>query len=137
MKEEVVETTGSEALEPIITKNDATFFFTDITEEELGVKLQKYLLKKGYKLEAGTTTNGTYGKGSQVLRVLFGAFAKRFSWLINIKSGIHGTNLVFSKNEKGYMGGVIGVNQVKNEFQRIVNALNHFYESVEKNKDAK
>lgn len=24
----------------------------------------------------------------------------------------------------------------KNEFQRIVNALNHFYESVEKNKDA-
>jgi hypothetical protein len=136
MEEQVMSTRESDSLEPIITKNNATFFFSNITEEELGDKLQKYLLKKGYKLEAGTTTNGTYGKGSQVMRVLFGAFAKRFSWLISIKSSEFGTNLVFSKNEKGYMGGVIGVSQVKNEYTRIVNALNHFYQSLEKKQDA-
>jgi len=43
--------------------------------------------------------------------------------------------LTFSKMAKGYAGGIIGVNQVKNEFTQIVNSLKHFYESLEKPND--
>jgi hypothetical protein len=122
-------------LEPVITKNDATFYFSSISEEDLGAKLEKYLLQKGDKIEAGTKTNATYGKGSQIMRILFGAFAKRFAWTVKIDSSMHGTTLTFSKMAKGYAGGIIGVNQVKNEFTQIVNSLKHFYESLEKPND--
>jgi len=122
-------------LEPVITKNDATFYFPSISEEDLGAKLEKYLLQKGDKIEAGTKTNATYGKGSQIMRILFGAFAKRFAWTVKIDSSMHGTTLTFSKMAKGYAGGIIGVNQVKNEFTQIVNSLKHFYESLEKPND--
>lgn len=122
-------------LEPVITKNDATLYFSSISEEDIGPKLEKYLLQKGYKIEAGTKTNATYGKGSQIMRILFGAFAKRFVWTVKIDSSMHGTTLTFSKMAKGYAGGIIGVNQVKNEFTQIVNSLKHFYESLEKPND--
>ncbi|MGB1104533.1 MAG: hypothetical protein ACPG21_13030 [Crocinitomicaceae bacterium] len=121
-----------QSMEPVITKNDATFYFSNITEEELGAKLEKYLLQKGYKIEAGTPTNATYGKGSQILRILFGAFVKRFAWTVKIQSSVHGTTLTFAKMAKGYAGGIIGVNQVNGEFTQIVNSLKKFYESVEK-----
>ncbi|MDX1630115.1 MAG: hypothetical protein R3345_15505, partial [Fulvivirga sp.] len=98
-------------------------------------KLQQFLLKQGYKLEGGTPKAGTYGKGSKTLRILFGAFVKRFTWGIKVKDKDDKTYLVFSKDEKGYWGGVIGVSQVKTEFKRLTNILRTYHASHHEKKD--
>lgn len=103
----------------VIEKNKTTFLFENISTEELGQQVGELLSAKGYSLEEGTKTNGKYGKGSAVLRVLFGAFAKRFCWQIVINADGPGASLELIKDAKGYAGGVIGVNQVNNEFKRI------------------
>jgi len=119
---------------PIITKSEATYRFSKLSEDDLATKLQSFLLNKNYKLEEGTAKNGLYGKGSKVLRILFGAFVKRFAWQITISSVNGSTQLVFFKQAKGYVGGVIGVAQVNSEFNSIVNSLTAFHEGQEMKK---
>lgn len=116
---------------PVITKSEATYRFSKLSEDELATKLQSFLLKKGYKLEDGTSKNGLYGKGSKIMRILFGAFVKRFAWQITISTVNGMTQLVFFKQAKGYAGGVIGVSQVNTEFNSIVNSLSSFHEAQE------
>ncbi len=112
-----------------ITKDKATYLFKSMGPDELGVKVKEYLSKSKYKLESGTPVNGVYGKGSKVLRVLFGAFVKRFEWQVTIAKHEDKTGLVFTKLAKGYVGGVIGVQQVKKEYQRITETLKAFHAS--------
>ncbi|MEX1000811.1 MAG: hypothetical protein WDZ35_01710 [Crocinitomicaceae bacterium] len=110
-----------------ITKDKAIYAFKNTSEDQLAEKLQAFLLKDGYKLEAGTVKNGTYGKGSKTMRILFGAFVKRFTWGVKVQDKEGATYLVFSKDEKGYWGGAIGVSQVKKEYARITSVLKNFH----------
>lgn len=105
----------------------AIYEFANTNPEELGTRVQDFLIGQGYKLEQGNATSAVYGKGSKTMRVLFGAFVKRFTWGVKIASDGDVTKLKFSKDEKGYWGGVIGVNQVKNEYKKITSALERFH----------
>ena len=110
-----------------IEKNKAIYVFKSTNKEDLGKKVNDYFKEQGYTLEAGVNTNGTYGKGSKVLRVLLGAFVKRFEWQVSISDINNSTGLTFTKNAKGYAGGLIGVNQVKNEYSRLTETLKAFH----------
>jgi len=112
-----------------IDKDKAIYIFKSTNKEALGQKLNEYLLGKGYKMEAGTPINATYGKGSKTMRVLFGAFAKRFEWQVEISEINQSTGLTFRKNTKGIAGGLIGIKQVKNEYDRLTETLKAFHEN--------
>lgn len=114
----------------VIEKSKAIFPFENISSDELAAKVKEILLEKGYKLEQGSPDNGKYGKGSQVLRVLFGAFAKRFCWEVKVQAEGNITRLILSKDAKGYAGGLIGVNQVNNEYKRLTDVLTSFHASL-------
>ena len=108
-------------------KNKAVYVFKSTNKEDLGGKINEYLKGQGYKLEKGTNTEGTYGRGSKIMRVLFGAFVKRFEWQVSIAEINKSTGLTFTKNAKGYAGGLIGMNQVKNEYNRLTGTLKAFH----------
>ncbi|MFT4601973.1 MAG: hypothetical protein ACI857_002159 [Arenicella sp.] len=112
---------------PVITKERAEFPFNTMSKEKLTSQIQNYMQKHGYKLESGSADNGVYGKGSKTMRILFGAFVKRFTWSLSISGNETSSKLIFKKDEKGYWGGAIGVSQVKTEWTRITNALNAYH----------
>ena len=69
---------GNENKAILLGKDKCLFIFNNLTKEELGKKLSVFLSKKKYKLEEGTQIDGVYGRGNKTMRVLFGAFVKRF-----------------------------------------------------------
>lgn len=119
--------TAISANAPTITDDRAEFPFPTIGQEALAGKIQKFLEKDGYKIESGTPISAVYGKGNKALRIILGAFVKRFTWGIHVTGDENQSTLIFTKDEKGYWGGVIGVSQVKNEWSRIVNALSAYH----------
>ena len=111
----------------VIGKHEATFIFKNKSSDEMGESIYELLVNKGYKLEAGSKVNATYGKGSKIGRLLLGAFIKRFVFSVKITKVEGTTTLVFSKDGKGYMGGAIGVVQVKNEYNSIISILGEYH----------
>ena len=118
---------------PEIKKDTAIFKFSKLSQDELSGKLEAFLKKKGYNLESGTPQAGTYGKGNKVMRVLFGAFVKRYEWKVAVIPVEGYTELSINKSAKGYAGGVVGVSQVNTEFNSIVNSLTQFHAAQEAN----
>jgi len=108
------------ATAPIITKERAIFSFEGTSEAEIASKINSLFLKDGYQLEEGTELKGKYGKGSKVMRILFGAFVKRFAWEVSVANEGGMTKATLYKETKGYAGGAIGVNQVNKEFKRLI-----------------
>ena len=109
-----------DASAPVITKERAIFSFNDTTEENIASKINALFLKDGYTLEEGSQLKGKYGKGSKIMRILLGAFVKRFAWEVSVTSEGGVIKATLYKETKGYAGGAIGVNQVKNEFKRLI-----------------
>lgn len=109
-----------DATAPIVTKDKAIFSFEGTTEEAIASKVNNLFTKDGYTLEEGTQLKGKYGKGSKVMRILLGAFVKRFAWEVTISTQGGLTTATLYKETKGYAGGAIGVNQVNKEFKRLV-----------------
>jgi hypothetical protein len=119
-----------------IEKDRAIYDFRNHSPQQIADKINAYLSKRGYKLEEGTIFSGKYGKGNKVLRILFGAFVKRFLWEVKVGEAHGITRLVFLKDSKGYIGGIIGVNQVKNEYNDLTLAIQRFHTSCNENKVA-
>ena len=103
------------------------FIFENKSADELGESIYELLVKKGYKLEDGSKVDATYGKGSKIARALLGAFIKRFAFSVKITNIEGAATLIFSKDGKGYMGGAIGVVQVKNEYNSIISILGDYH----------
>jgi len=114
----------------IIEKHQATYHFKGMDKDALADKVQQYLLGKGYKLEEGTKFSGKYGKGSKIGRILLGAFIKRFCWEIRVEQSGQKARLMLIKDAKGYVGGVIGVNQVNNEFSLLSQSIKEWHAKV-------
>lgn len=127
MNEEIIDNVFEAANAPTITKSEAIYKFSNLTIDELATKVQTFLLNKGYKLEEGTTLEGKYGKGNRILRILFGAFVKRFAWQVTVEPEGKMSKLTFFKGTKGYAGGAIGVSQVNNEYKSITASLTAFH----------
>ncbi len=98
-----------------------------MSTEQLAEVLGNTLTQRGYKLESGTNMIGTYGKGNKVLRILFGAFVKRFAFRVTITDQMGDTELNFKKEGKGMAGGAIGVAQVSNEYKRLIEVIENYH----------
>lgn len=105
---------------PVVTKDKAIFTFEGTTEDAIASKVNDLFIKDIYSLEEETQLKGKYGKGSKIMRILLGAFVKRFAWEVTISTQGGLTTATLYKETKGYAGGAIGVNQVNKEFKRLV-----------------
>jgi hypothetical protein len=86
--------------------------------------IDKTMQAQGYKMTEGQIGNGTYEKGNRVMRLLFGAFVKYFKFSITISANPQGELMVnLFKQTSGMSGGLIGVNQVKNELKRMAGVM--------------
>jgi hypothetical protein len=97
--------------------------FGDGTAQALADELSAYFLGRGYKLEAGSPFAGSYGIGSNVMRVLFGAFAKRYVFNFTVQPQAEGGIVTITKGISGAMGGVIGYRRMSKELEAILTEL--------------
>lgn len=111
----------------VIGKHVSTFVFQNELSNELPVFIYTLLIKKGYKLEKGEKVHAIYGKGSKIGRAFLGAFVKRFAFSVEITFDNDVTSLTFAKHGKGYVGGAIGVAQVKKEYNSILSILKNYH----------
>lgn len=94
--------------------------YAGISKNEFDQHVNDLLIKDGYKLNEGNPGDGVYSKGNRTMRILFGAFVKYYKF--NIKSeeaNDSDLKLTVVKTSSGMSGGVIGVNQVKQELIRL------------------
>jgi hypothetical protein len=101
----------------------ATYMYNNVDLNEFPKRLEKFFHSEGYKLESGTNEKGVYGTGSHMMRILFGAFVKRYTFQFKL-AGENGTvRLEFASNMTGVSGGVIGYNKMKKELERLINKI--------------
>lgn len=115
-----------------IEKHVAVFPFRNVSVDIVANRANDLLIERGYKLESGGLTNAAYGKGSQLLRILVGAFAKRFCWIVKVEPIDDYARLTLVKDAKGYVGGIIGVNQVNKEYKQITDVFTDLHRELSK-----
>jgi hypothetical protein len=106
----------------------AAFCFDGNTNQQmLADEVAAFFGSQAYKFEGGTPMNAMWGQGSDVLRVLFGAFAKRFKFNVAIEPQAPYVWLRLSKGMSGAMGGVIGYSKMNKELSRVTAAMQQFF----------
>ncbi|MCK4668007.1 hypothetical protein KAU33_14730 [Candidatus Dependentiae bacterium] len=105
------------------TKDTSVYSYQNVPTNVLAQKLEIFFNGKKYKLEEGTIEKGVYGIGNPILRIILGAFIKRYKFNFSITESSGKTTLEFSKGMTGAMGGVIGYSQMNNEFQRLTEEI--------------
>lgn len=111
------------------SKQGVEFIFANCDSNHLAAEVQQYFLANNYKLEAGVPIDAIYGRGSDVLRILFGAFAKRFKFNVFVEPNGPHVRLRVEKAMSGAMGGVIGHSAMKRETERIAKELQQRFTS--------
>lgn len=101
--------------------------FQNVDPQTLADDVSTFFKGLGYKFEGGTPTSGTWGQGSEILRILFGAFVKRYKFQANIEQQPPHVWLKVSKAMSGAMGGVIGYARMNKEATRISGLLQQFF----------
>ena len=81
--------------------------------------IQQFFKDEGYELQEGTPVNGSYLKGSLGMRLMFGGFAERYKFTVNISEKDGMAYMVLSKGMSGASGGLIGYNKMEKEITRI------------------
>ena len=112
-------------------KDGGAFCFRGATPDELAGRFEQFFTQRGYRLESGTPHDGVYGIGSDMLRLLFGAFCKRYKFSLNMQAteGVVWVNI--GKGMAGAMGGLWGYAAMKRETTRIVQDIEaHFRAAV-------
>jgi hypothetical protein len=99
------------------------FTYSNSTPETVAREMGNMMMREGYKLESGTPYAGTYGVGSTVMRILFGAFVKRYTFDFQMQPSGDATVLEFKKGMTGMSGGVIGLAKMNSEYTRVSNGL--------------
>ena len=94
--------------------------YTGIDANGITQKLHEIMAQQGFKVISETFGTITYEKGNRVMRILFGAFVKYFKFTVTITSNTESELIInVFKQTSGISGGLIGMNQVKNEMIRI------------------
>jgi hypothetical protein len=108
-------------------QKDGAYIFTyqNTTKEELADAVDAFFIRQqGYRLEGGVKGSAIYGKGSTFLRILLGAFVKRYKFSIQIKNTDDGkVSLQLNKEMSGISGGLWGWSQMNKEHIRVAEAL--------------
>jgi hypothetical protein len=103
------------------------FVFADGAAQTMADELAAFFLGRGYKLEAGSPFAGSYGIGSNLKRLLFGAFAKRYVFNFTVQPQATGGMMTITKGISGAMGGVIGYRKMSKELEKVLTDLRaHF-----------
>jgi hypothetical protein len=97
------------------------------TKEELDNKLTLFFSSEGYKQVAANGENRVYEKGNRAMRILFGAFSKYHKQSITIKNQENLYSLMLHRDSTGMSGGLIGMNQVNKEFNRLTQSFNAYF----------
>lgn len=105
------------------SKNSRIFFFEGTNTNDLALKIGNFFTGKGYKLEEGSPENAIYGIGNKVMRILFGAFVKRYTFSVIIKDEDGKTKLEFAKGMSGISGGAIGIAKLNKEYKKIIEEI--------------
>lgn len=105
------------------TEQGAVLYFIDSSSNEIAEKVKNMFISEGYKLESGTLKNAIYGIGNATLRILFGAFVKRYKFNIDISDRNELVCVEFKKGMSGLSGGLIGMSKLKNETSRVIERL--------------
>lgn len=113
---------SSQALE-----DGLTLTFGAVDSNALAEDIHGFFTAQGYRLEGGTPFNAVYGTGNDVLRILFGAFVKRYKFTVIVRQVPGGMSLTFQKGMSGAMGGVIGYSKMKKETARISQSLRQHF----------
>lgn len=94
--------------------------YKDITIPEMVQKIIDVFEMQEYKIIDQQFGNLTLEKGNRTMRILFGAFVKYFKFSVTITqtAGNELTVNVFQQSS-GISGGLIGMNQVKTELNRL------------------
>ena len=100
-----------------------TFMYENVSLEEMPKRLHRFFLSEGYKLESGNMESGVYGTGSHTMRILFGAFVKRYTFRFKFSGTGNTCRLELGTNMTGVSGGVIGYNKLRNENLRLVEKI--------------
>lgn len=95
------------------------FTFANCSAQDAAQRFANLKQGLGYKIEAGDPYRGTYGVGSTVMRILFGAFVKRYTFDFAIYQNGNDVVLEFKKAMTGISGGVIGYAKMNTEFAKI------------------
>ncbi|MFN5982043.1 MAG: hypothetical protein ACK476_04625 [Fluviicola sp.] len=99
------------------------YSYNNISLNDLSGNVEFVLTSNGYKKEEIDAENSYYVKGNRVLRLLLGAFYKYFKFKVTIKE-IASDEIIkvqVKKETSGMSGGLVGMNQVKNELARLAN----------------
>lgn len=95
-------------------KSEERFVYTysGASQSELEKIIDSTMVSKGYK----HLGNGLYEKGNRMLRLLLGAMHKYFKFQVSLDaSNPEEIKVGVKKATSGMSGGLIGMNQVKNE----------------------
>ncbi|MGB4775740.1 MAG: hypothetical protein WBP45_11240 [Daejeonella sp.] len=104
-----------------LTDDLFTNTYSGIDKDELIKKVHDILILSGYTPTEGQAGNAIYTKGSRTMRLLFGAFVKYFKFFISIyEEEDKNLKVTVTKQTSGMSGGLIGMNQVKNELKNLV-----------------
>ena len=81
--------------------------------------VQAFFFSEGYRLENGDRHDGVYGIGNNFLRIIFGAFIKRYRFKVRVSAAGSGSVVSVEKGMSGAMGGAIGYAKMKKELSRV------------------
>lgn len=117
---------GLKNLEKSIEKSEDgyRFNFKQLPTNVLAGIIQESFEEDGYKLEEGTPTNGVYGAGSHMNRMLAGGLSKRFKFKVDIYKVDENSYLRITKAMSGWSGGYMAVRSLNNEYKRILFKIN-------------
>jgi hypothetical protein len=98
--------------------------YAGIDADALAQKVAQMLTATGYSIKEGSPKDGIFERGNRIVRLLMGAFHKYFKFGVRIEDGGNGQVKVrVHKLTSGMSGGLIGMNQVKKELNRIAEEL--------------
>jgi len=94
-----------------------THSYSGGVQDELLTEATKILLSSGY---TKTGESHVFEKGNRTMRILLGAFVKYYKFMIVLEEKEDNTLEMGLKSEStGMSGGLIGVNQVKKELDKL------------------
>jgi hypothetical protein len=99
------------------------FVLSSTTGEKVLQTADNILTELGYITREPYKNGKSYSKGNKTLRLLLGAFYKYNQVSANISETENSITLTVNNESTGMSGGLIGMNQVKKEFNAIVMAF--------------
>ena len=110
-------------------KDRVIYNITGCTREELENKINLYFSSVGYRVKKAEGEVITYEKGNRVLRILFGAFVKYHKQSVTVKQEGDLFSVMLHRDSSGMSGGLIGMNQVRKEFERLTDGFKSYFGS--------